>query len=214
MDEQERREEEEDGADRRQETPADINPWRDIFFRPRATTRWLLANETAGSALMLWLSFTALFIVALFLTVMFFPGSLGERVTKIQLVVFTPVIFLFSWVYFVVESYLLCVLSRLIGGRCEVWEMRVVNAFTTVIPGVVLGLARLGVLFVVGREGLAAKLVDNAILVWTVYITLCGVAAAAGINAWRALAVCLASIGLWLAAALAVNHLARTLTGL
>ncbi len=205
MDDEERREAE--------GPPAAINPWRDIFFRPRVTTRWLLVNETAASAQMLWLSFTALFIVGLFLTVMFDPGSLERQVTKMQLVVYTPLIFLFSWIYFVVESYLLCVLSRLLGGRCEVREMRVVNAFTTVIPGVVLGLARIGLLFLIDREGTAAKLVDNAVLVWSLYITLCGVAAAAGIAAWRALVVCLASVGLWLAAGMTILLVLKSLAG-
>ncbi len=212
MDEKRREQEE---ADRdRQEVPAEINPWRDIYFRPQATTRWLLANETAKSAQMLWLSFTALFIVGLFLVVMFYPGSFDHRVTRMQLVVYTPLIFLFSWIYFLAESYLLCVFSKLMGGRCEVREMRVVNAFTTVIPGVVLGLARLMVLFFVGRQGLLVTLVDNVVLGWSVYITLSGVAVATGITAWRALAVCLASAGVWLAAGAAVLQGAKMLSGL
>lgn len=199
MDEEERRAGEEPGTDRQPEKLPDINPWRDIFFRPRATTRWLLANETAESAQMMWLSFTALFIVILFLAVMLKPGSHDGAVTKMQLVIFTPLIFLLSWVYFIVESYLLCGLSRLMGGQCEVWEMRVVNAFTTAIPGAFLGFVQLGVFLLFDRQGIVTMLVDNVILVWSAYITLGGVAAAAGIPAWRALAVYLTSAGLWLA---------------
>lgn len=199
MNEEERRAGDGSETDRPPETPPDINPWRDIFFRPRATTRWLLANETSESAQMMWLSFTALFIAILFLAVMLKPGSQGGAVTKMQLVIFTPVIFLLSWVYFIVESYLLCVLSRLLGGRCEVWEMRVVNAFTTAIPGAFLGFVQLGVFLLFDRKGMVTMLVDNVILVWSAYITLGGVAAAAGIPAWRAMVVYLASAGFWLA---------------
>ncbi len=206
MDEEERGRSGEHGGTERQEPEPDISPWRDIFFRPQATTRWLLAHETAASARMLWLSFTALFIAMLFLTVMIFPDRF--QVSRIQLVFLTPLFFLLSWVYFLVQSYLLCVLSRLAGGRCEVWEMRVVNAFTTVIPTVVLGLARLGVFFLAGREGLAAKLVDNAVVVWSAYITICGIAAAAGMPKLRALAVYLVSFGVWAAAAALVFWLA------
>jgi hypothetical protein len=212
MDEEERGRTGEPGeADRREREPEggpeqEIIPWRDVFFRPRATTRWLLAHETASTARMLWLSFTALFIAMLFLTVMFFPDSF--RVSRIQLVFLTPLFFLLSWVYFLVQSYLLCVLSRLAGGRCEVWEMQVVNAFTTVIPAVVLGLVRLGGFYLAGREGLAAKLVDNVCVVWAAYITLGGIAAAAGISTLRALAVYMVSFGVWAAAALLVFWLA------
>jgi hypothetical protein len=206
MDEEERREEDEQAETDGQPPEPEINPWRDIFFRPRATTRWLLAHETASSAQMMWLSFTALFIAMLFLTVMVFPDRF--RVSKIQLVFLTPVFFLLSWVYFIVESYLLCVLSRLLGGRCEIWEMRVVNAFTTVIPGVVLGMARLGVFYFISRHGTVAMLVDNIFLVWSAYITLGGISAAAGIVAWRALVVYLVSIGIWLGAAVLLQGLA------
>jgi hypothetical protein len=183
------------------EAPLAINPWRDIFFRPRATTRWLLANETAASAQTLWLSCTALFIVVLFLTVMFYPGSFDRQVTKIQLVIFTPTIFLLSWVYYIAESYLLCAIGKLLGGRCEVWEMRVVNAFTTVIPGVVLGFLRLGVFFFIARQGPVMMLVDNVILVWSAYITLGGIATAAKITFWRAMVVYLVSVGVVVAGA-------------
>ncbi len=199
MDEEDRRAGEGPETDGQPEKLPNINPWRDIFFRPRATTRWLLANETAESAQMMWLSFTALFIVILFLAVMFKPGGSGGAVTKMQLVIFTPVIFLLSWVYFVVQSYLLCALGRLLGGRCEVWEMRVVNAFTTAIPGAFLGFVQLGAFLLFDRKGAVSMLVDNVILVWSAYITLGGVAAAAGIPAWRALVAYLASAGLWLA---------------
>lgn len=202
-------EEEERSPGGEAERERDINPWRDIFFRPRATTRWLLAHETSASALTMWLSFTALFIAMLFLTVMFFPDKF--LISKIQLVFLTPVFFVLSVVYYIVESYLLCALSRLAGGRCEVWEMRIVNAFTTVIPAVVLGLLRLAVFYFVDREGTVAKFVDNAVVVWSGYITLCGISAAAGIAAWRSLTVYLVSVGMWFAAALAVWWLARTL---
>lgn len=213
MDEEERRDGEEPReTERQQETPPEIKPWRDIFFRPRATTRWLLANETAASAQMLWLSCTALFIVMLFLTVTFLPDKF--KVARIQLVYLTPVFFLLSWVYFIVESYLLCVLSRLLGGRCEVWEMRVVNAFTTVIPVVVLSILRLAVFYFVDRQGVVAKVVENVILVWTAYITLGGIAAAAGIAAWRALIVYMVSIGIWFAAAALLQGAAGFLPGL
>lgn len=199
MDEEARRPVEEHEEPERQPEP-EISPWRDIFFRPRATTMWLLAHETAASAQTLWLSFTALFIAMLFLTVMFFPDKF--QVSKIQLVFLTPVFFLLSWVYFIVESYLLCALSRLAGGWCEVWQMRVVNAFTTVIPTVVLGLVRLGVLFFVGREGMVATVVDNAVVIWSAYITLGGIAAATGLATWRALAVYMVSFGAWAAVVL------------
>ena len=199
MDEEERRAGDEPETGRQPEPLPDINPWRDIFFRPRATTRWLLAHETAASAQMMWFSFTALFIVMLFLAVIFKPGSEGGALTKMQLVIFTPLIFLLSWVYYIVESYLLCALSRLMGGRCEVWEMRVVNAFTTAIPGVFLGFVQLGVFIFFDRKGLVTTLVDNVILVWSAYITLGAIAAAAGIPAWRALVVYVTSAGLWLA---------------
>lgn len=212
MDEEERRAGEEPEEAGRKEPEPDINPWRDIFFRPRATTRWLLAHETAGSAQTLWLSFTALFIAMLFLTVMFFPDRF--RVSKIQLVFLTPVFFLLSWVYFIVESYLLCALSRLLGGWCEVREMRVVNAFTSVIPGVLLGLARLGVFYFLDREGTVAKVVDNIIIVWSAYITLSGIATAAGIPVWRALVVYFVSIGVWLGAAVLLQGAASFLPGL
>ncbi len=212
MDEEERREGDEQAETDGQPPEPEINPWRDIFFRPRATTRWLLAHETASSAQMMWLSFTALFIAMLFLTVMVFPDRF--RVSKIQLVFLTPVFFLLSWVYFIVESYLLCVLSRLLGGRCEIWEMRVVNAFTTVIPGVVLGMARLGVFYFISRQGTVAMLVDNIFLVWSAYITLGGISAAAGIVAWRALVVYLVSIGIWLGAAVLLQGLAGLMPAL
>ncbi|MDR7867865.1 MAG: YIP1 family protein [Sporomusaceae bacterium] len=199
MDEEERRAGKEPGTGRQPETLPDINPWRDIFFRPRATTRWLLTKETAESAQTMWFSFTALFIVMLFLAVMFKPGNGDGAVTKMQLVIFTPLIFMLSWVYYIVESYLLCALSRLMGGRCEVWEMRVVNAFTTAIPGVFMGFVQLGVFIFFDRKGLVTTLVDNVVLVWSSYITLGAIAAAAGIPAWRALVVYMASAGLWLA---------------
>jgi hypothetical protein len=119
---------------------------------------------------MMWLSFTALFVVMLFLTVMFYPGDFERQETKMQLVKFTPVIFLLSWLYYLAESYLMYALSRLLGGRCEVWEMRVVNAFTTAIPGVFLGIVRLAVFFLIARKGLVTTLVDNVILNWSSYI--------------------------------------------
>lgn len=214
MNEEERREGEETEEVLRPEPEPEpeLNPWRDIFFRPRATTRWLLARETAATARTIWLSFTALFIAMMFLTVMFFPDRV--QVTKIQLVVMTPGFFLLSWIYFILESYLLCALSRLAGGRCEVWEMRVVNAFTTVIPAVVLGLTWLGTMFFFGSEGIVAKLMVNVIVIWSAYIRLGGIAAAAGIATWRALAVYLVSEGIWFAAARLMQGAAGFLPGL
>lgn len=188
-----------DGGPGDRPEPSAVNPWRDIFFRPRATTRWLLAHETPGSALWLWLSFTALFVAALFLALTFYPGTFDRQVTRMQLVLFTPVIFLASWGYFVIQSQLLYLLGRLLGGRCTPGGMRVVNAFTTVIPSVVLGLVRLGLLFAVGRKSTALLVIDNVIMIWTVYISLGGIAAAAEITAWRALVIYLATMAVWFA---------------
>jgi hypothetical protein len=214
MDEERRAGEGAEDRDGPPETPPDINPWRDIFFRPRATTRWLLANETAASAQMMWLSFTALFVVMLFLTVMFYPGDFDRQETKIQLVKFTPVIFLLSWLYYIAESYLLYALSRLMGGRCEVWEMRVVNAFTTAIPGVFLGVVRLAVFFLIARKGLVTTLVDNVILIWSSYITMGAIATAANIPIWRAMVVYVGSAGIWIAAYYAAAAVLPGLAGL
>lgn len=181
------------------ETPAAVNPWRDIFIRPRATTRWLLATETEGAALWLWMSCTALFIVIIFLGLTFYPGSFDRAVTRMQLVVFTPVIFLVSWIYFVIQSHLLCLLGNLAGGRATVGAMRVVNAYTTVIPTVVFGLIRLGLLLAFGREGALVWIVNNVLLVWTFWISLGGIATAAQLPSWRAMAVYVATVVFWMA---------------
>lgn len=179
--------------------PENISPWRDIFFRPRATARWLLANETAGSAQMLWLSFTAFFMVMLFLTFTLYPGKFDQVWSKMQLVMLTPVIFLVSWGYFILQSYLLWSLSRLLGGRTDASAMKIINAYTTVIPSVVFGLISLGLSFVVGRDGIGAKVLENVTMVWAMYISLACLSAAAGISSWRSLVVYLTSLLIWIA---------------
>lgn len=191
----------------------DIRPWRDMFFRPRATVRWLLERETARSALLQWLSFTSLCMVVVFLAVMLYPGVFEHKVTKMELVVATPFVFLLSWGYFVVSSYLFWLVGRLLGGRCEVWEMRVVNAFTTVIPGVVFGGLRFGLFVLFGKVGLAGTLADNAMMLWSGYITLSGIAAVAGISVWRALAVYFVSLGVWMVAVMAAAAVVRAVFG-
>ena len=199
MDEEER-EKRDDSPPEEHETPTAVNPWRDIFVRPRATTRWLLANETEGAALWMWLSCTALFIVILFLGLTFYPGSFDRAATRMQLVIFTPLIFLASWVYFVIQSHLLSLLGNLAGGRATVGAMRVVNAYTTVIPTVVFGLVRLGLLLAFGREGTVALIVSNILLVWTFWISLGSIAAAAQLSSWRAMGVYVATVVFWMAA--------------
>lgn len=186
------------GESREPAPPEDINPWRDIFVRPRATARWLIARETAASAQMLWLSFTAFFIVMLFLMLTFYPGKFDRAWSKMQLVMLTPVVFLVSWGYFIAESYLLWLFTRLLGGRSEVRVMRIINAYTTVIPSVVFGLLSLGLSFLVSRDSLVAKIFENVTMVWTMWISLASLSIAAGISAWRAVTAYLASLIIWI----------------
>jgi hypothetical protein len=178
--------------------PDDISPWRDIFLRPRATARWLVANETATGAQTLWLSFTAFFLVILFLTLNFYPAKFDRAWSKMQLVMLTPVVFLLSWGYFILESYLLGAFARVLGGQAEVSTMRVINAYTTVIPSVVFGLLSLGLSFLVSRDGLAAKAFENITMVWAMWISLASLSVAAGISAWRAMAAYLGSLMVWI----------------
>jgi hypothetical protein len=120
--------------------------------------------------------------------------------TKIQLVVFTPVIFLLSWVYFLVSSYLFWYFSRAAGSQAELWRLKVVNSFTTVIPSVVFGFLRIAVFFTLGHDSAVGKLAENAIIIWSIYITLAAVAEATLLPVWRAMVVYIFTAGVMLAA--------------
>lgn len=203
--------EEERTEDANGEPPAtdEINPWKDIFFKPRATTRWLLAHETPAAAQTLWLSFTAFFIVLAFFSLMFFPGNFDRVWAKMQLVMLTPMIFLVSWGYFILGSYLLLQICRLLGGRAEVGDMRVVNAYTTAIPSVVFGIVGLVFALVFGRSGPLAGAFENITMIWALYIALSGISAATGLSPWRALAAYLSSVAIWMAVTAATVSLLK-----
>jgi hypothetical protein len=178
--------------------PKSGNSWLGILFRPRSTMLWLLRHETRQSARMLWLSFTALFIVIMFLAVMIYPGGIDRAAVRIRLVIATPFIFVLSYLYFIAESYLLHKAANWLGGRSQVADMQVVNAYTTVIPGVILGLLNVGLTVLLGPDSLLLSLAGNLIIGWSIYITAAGVAAAASFSPWKGLLVYLVTLVLWL----------------
>ncbi len=178
--------------------PRSVNPWLGILFQPRSTVIWLLQHETQKAARTLWLSFTALCIAILFLAVFIYPGDFDRAAVRIRLVIATPVIFALSYLYFIAESYLLHKASEWLRGRSRVQDMRVVNAYTTVVPGVILGLLNLGLAALLGPDSLLLSLAGNLILGWTIYITAVGIAVAAGFSPWKGLLVYLITLLLWL----------------
>ena len=187
--------------------PQSGNPWLAILYRPRNTMLWLLQHETQQSARTLWLSFTALLIVILFLAVMIYPGSFDRVEARIELVIATPFIFALSYLYFVAESYLLHKTSVWFGGRSQVAAMQVVNAYTTVIPGVILGLLNVGLAVLFGPDSQMLSIAGNLIIGWSIYITAVGIAAAAGFAPWKGLLVYLVTLFLWFGLAVLVGML-------
>jgi len=175
-----------------------VNPWVAMFFRPRETLRWLVLNETVLQAKMLWLSFTAVFIIGLFVVTTFAPGIVDRGEGRMQLVIATPLIFALSWTCFLVESYLLHLVSNKLGGRSQIPAMRIVTAYTTVVPGLIFGAVNLAVFFLGGRDTYLQLLVQYIIMVWALYISACGIAAAAEITIRKALIVYFIAALLWL----------------
>jgi hypothetical protein len=187
--------------------PQGGNPWLRILYRPYSTILWLLQHETPQSARTLWLSFTALFIVILFVAVMFYPGGFDRVAIRMRLVIATPIIFALSYLYFIAESFLLHKASNWFGGRSQVASMRVVNAYTTVIPGVILGLLNIGLAALLGTDSQLLHIADNLIIGWSIYITAAGIAAAAGFSPWKGLLVYLVTLLLWIGLAVFVGIL-------
>ncbi|MDR3561109.1 MAG: Yip1 family protein [Negativicutes bacterium] len=185
----------------------DIHPWLGVLVRPRSTLEQLLRRETPQSARTLWLSFTALVIAFLFLGATFYPGDLDRAALRMRLVFATPFIFALSYLYFVVESYLLHKVGEWFGGRSTPAAMRVINAYTTVIPGVILGPLNILVAVLLDKDSLVRGTLENIILGWTVYITAVGIGVAAGINPWRGLAVYIVTLLFWLALGLLAGTL-------
>ncbi|MDR3589407.1 MAG: Yip1 family protein [Negativicutes bacterium] len=191
----------------RPEPPRRLHPWLGILFQPRSTMLWLLRHETQQSARTMWLSFTALFIVIMFIAVFLYPGDFDRAAVRIRLVIATPVIFALSYLYFIVESYMLHKAGEWLGGRSHVADMRVVNAYTTVVPGVILGLLNVGLSVLFGHDSPLPGFAGNLILGWTIYITAVGIAAAAGFSPWKGLLVYLVTLLLWLGLAALVGLL-------
>ncbi|HMM20984.1 MAG TPA: Yip1 family protein [Selenomonadales bacterium] len=177
--------------------PEDIQLWRDMFFRPRAACRWLIRHETSGSATMMWLALTALLIVMMFLSIMVGSAKGDASAAKMRLVLITPILFLLSGVFYVVESHLLWLGLRLFGGKARPEDVRIVYSFTQVIPTAVFIIISLLLSLLIPRDSLLSSVVANIIMGWSLYITLAGLAEAGGIGAWRSLAVYFASLAVW-----------------
>lgn len=201
------REEIHDPGDYNDREPENIQPWRDIFFRPRATCRYLIRHETSGSATMMWLALTALLIVILFLNIMLSPAKGDITAAKMRLVLITPIIFLFSGVFYVVESYLLWLSLKLFGGKAQLETVRIAYSFTQVIPSAVFIIISLILAFIIPRDSLIASLVSNIIMGWSLYITLVGLAESSGIVAWRSLVAYLVTLAVWAVVILAIAAL-------
>lgn len=184
-----------------------VNPWPGMLVRPRSTICWLLDNETQQSARMLWLSFTALFIATLFLALMVYPADFDRATVRIRLVLATPVLFLLSYLYFIAESYLLYRVSAWFGGGASQAEMRIVNAYTTVIPGVILGLVNVGLSVLFGSDSPLVGFAGNLIVGWSIYITAAGIAAAEGFAPWKGLVVYLITLAVWMGLAMSAGTL-------
>lgn len=191
--------------------PVKISPWRDIFFKPRASVRWLLENESPASARMVWLSFTAFFIASVFLMVMLNPGQLDPASARLQIVLAIPAVFLFSLGFFLIESYLIFYVARLFGSKAGWDGIKIIFAFTNVIPGAAFILVNFLAYFLLGAEGAAASAVHNLIAGWSIVIAVLGLAEGAAFAVWRAIAVYIITIGLWVAAMSIIGRVLGTL---
>jgi hypothetical protein len=184
-----------------------FNPWLTIFYRPRVTCRWLLANESVASANSLWLSFTAFMVVSLFLQV-WLTSAVGEQVTdKMSLVIATPFIFVISYLYYRGESFMLSWASGKVGGIATLAQMRIINSYATVIPGVILGIADLLLEYCLGKDAIAYLAAEVIIMVWTQFITVICISETAGVKPMKGLLIYLISLVPWIVIAVTLFQL-------
>jgi len=168
-------------------TPDKTNPWISLLFRPRLTIRQLLENETDESAWKLWENFTILITVIAIIFVML-PPSMLEKTHLIIKEWFLGILILatFNIAIFYLGSYISWKTSLWLGGQCEKSQMRIVYAWTTIIPVVVFGAIEILFTFLFGEESMLVMLTYIIWILWELVISIAGIREAANLSIWRA----------------------------
>lgn len=161
--------------------------WIALLFRPRLTIRELLEKETAKSAWDLWINFTIVLVAAAPII-----GYLQNAIWGVPNLKFTewllaiPVIVIINLLMFHFESYFFWKTSMWLGGRCEKHEMRIVLAWSTIIPVLVFGSVDTILTLLLGKENLLALIVSNIGVIWGAVIAIASIRELTNLSIWRA----------------------------
>jgi uncharacterized membrane protein len=135
------------------------NPWISLLFRPRLTIRQLLENETDESTWrQLWVTFTILITVIAFIFAMLTHSVWEKPYYNIEERLLIALVFAtVNIAMFYLGSYISWKTSLWLGGQCEKSQMRIVYAWTTIIPVVVFGAIEILFTFLFGKESMGRR---------------------------------------------------------
>jgi hypothetical protein len=162
-------------------------PWIAFLFRPRLTIRELLEKETEKSAWNLWVNFTIVLVVVAPIIGYLQTVIWGEPNLKFkQWLLGISVLVVINLLMFYFGSYLFWKTSLWLGGNCEKSQMRIVFAWSTIIPVLVFGSIDTIFTLLLGKENLLVLLANNIGVIWSATITIASIREITNLSIWRA----------------------------
>ncbi|AIF52903.1 Yip1 family protein [Pelosinus sp. UFO1] len=157
------------------------------MFRPRLTIRELLERETDKSVWNLWVSFTILLAVVAPMIGYLQAAIWGEPNLKLKEWLFgTAALVIINLLMFYFGSYFFWKTSLWLGGQCEKSQMRIVFAWTTIIPCVFFGSIDAIFTLLLGKENMVVFLANNVGVIWGSVVTIAGIRETTNLSIWRA----------------------------
>jgi hypothetical protein len=146
-----------------------------------------LENETDESIWKLWVNYTILITVIAIIFAML-PPSMWEKpylsIKEWFLVILVLATLNIAMLY--LGSYIFWKTSLWLGGQCEKSQMRIVYAWTGIIPVVVFGPIEILFTFLFGKESMLVMLTEIIWTLWDLVISIVGIREAANLSIWRA----------------------------